>query len=65
MPSALVEAGFLDNPKDRHRLMDTRSRRELAKAIAQAVLSFRDTRRNGRHDGRVASMRGLGTCLVR
>ncbi|MDR3608404.1 MAG: N-acetylmuramoyl-L-alanine amidase [Oligoflexia bacterium] len=44
MPSILVEAGFLNNAHDRDLILDPRSRRMLASAIARAVENFRDTK---------------------
>jgi N-acetylmuramoyl-L-alanine amidase len=44
MPSILVEAGFLNNAHDREQILEPRSRRMLASAIARAVENFRDTK---------------------
>jgi N-acetylmuramoyl-L-alanine amidase len=44
MPSILVETGFLKNAHDRNMILETRSRRALASALARAVENFRDTK---------------------
>ena len=44
MPSILVEAGFLSNPYDRAMVLSPVSRKAMARAIALAVVSFRDHR---------------------
>ena len=40
MPSSLVEIGFLTNPDDEKGLRRDRKRRELADALADAVMKF-------------------------
>jgi N-acetylmuramoyl-L-alanine amidase len=44
MPSILVEAGFLSNPRDRAIMLSPRGRLLLGSAIAHAIERFRDTR---------------------
>jgi N-acetylmuramoyl-L-alanine amidase len=45
-PATLIEAGFHDNPRDAKRLLDARFRHDLAAAIADGVVRFRQ--REGR-----------------
>lgn len=59
MPSILVEAGFLTNPKDRAIVLSTAGQRAMSTAIAQAVEQFRSTR------GTVQAHRELSSCKVR
>jgi N-acetylmuramoyl-L-alanine amidase len=42
MPAVLVEMGFLTHPDDAARLRSGRGQRELAKAIGDAIVTFRD-----------------------
>ncbi len=44
MPSALIEAGFLSNPKDRASLLNTQGQRLISRAIARAVEQFKHDR---------------------
>jgi N-acetylmuramoyl-L-alanine amidase len=41
MPSALVEAGFLSNPKDRAWVLSSAGQKQLGLSIARAVTLFR------------------------
>jgi N-acetylmuramoyl-L-alanine amidase len=47
MPSALVEAGFLSNARDRETLQSPRGRRAMGAALARAIENFRDARGTG------------------
>lgn len=42
MPSALLEAGFLSNARDRSVVLTASGQRSVAQAIAQAVIRYRD-----------------------
>lgn len=42
MPSALVEAGFLTSPRDRHRLLSERGQAEFARALSGGLRRFAD-----------------------
>jgi len=42
MPAVLVEVGFLSNPDDASRLAQSSFHRQVARALADAVLDFRD-----------------------
>jgi N-acetylmuramoyl-L-alanine amidase len=42
MPAVLLEMGFLTHPDDAHRLGRGRYQRELARAIGDAILVYRD-----------------------
>ncbi|MGK5085913.1 N-acetylmuramoyl-L-alanine amidase [Bdellovibrionota bacterium FG-1] len=44
MPSVLVEAGFMGNPKDRQRMLSPAGRKAISVAIASAIDEFRTTR---------------------
>ncbi|MCC7440734.1 MAG: N-acetylmuramoyl-L-alanine amidase [Bdellovibrionales bacterium] len=59
MPSALVETGFLDHPRDRSLVLSESGRRSIARALADAMAGFRDGASR-----RVASSK-LSTCLIR
>jgi N-acetylmuramoyl-L-alanine amidase len=45
MPSVLVEMGYLSNPSDVAALSDPQRQERIAQGIAQAIESFRNTRR--------------------
>lgn len=59
MPSALVEAGFINHPQDRSHVVYDRERARLADGIASAVDLFRTQK-----DTRLAAI-SLSTCQVR
>ncbi len=44
MPSVLVEAGFMGNPRDRQRVLSVSGRKSIALSIATAIEEFRTTR---------------------
>lgn len=41
MPAALVEAGFLKNPKDRNLVLSTEGQAKIAGALTKALERFR------------------------
>ena len=51
MPCVIVETGFLNNPKEREKLLDKKYQQMLARAIAQGVINYlrvkdQDTKEN-------------------
>jgi N-acetylmuramoyl-L-alanine amidase len=58
MPSALIEAGFLSNPKDRAILIDPLGQRFLSRAIARAVEQYKHDR------GTQFAKKSLNSCKV-
>ena len=58
MPSALVEAGFMNHPQDRGNVIHERERNRMAEAIAGAVDQFRSQK-----DTRLAAI-SLSNCQV-
>ncbi len=59
MPSALLEAGVLSSAKDRSQVVSPTGRKRLGKAIAQAVVAFRDGQ------GLTSPYPALNRCKVR
>ncbi len=59
MPSALVEAGFMNHPGDRSQVIQPQGRAQMANGIAQAVEQFRAQRNT-----RLAAIE-LSSCTVR
>jgi N-acetylmuramoyl-L-alanine amidase len=55
MPSVLVEAGFLSNPKDRALVLSQSGRRSIGMALAEAVKQFKDARGNPRAHAQVSN----------
>jgi N-acetylmuramoyl-L-alanine amidase len=45
MPSALVEVGFLTNPRDRSLVLSAQGQKTIGQAIAQAVLRYSNTKK--------------------
>ena len=43
MPSALVEVGYITNPKEKDFLTDTNYQKKLARGITEGIMSFIDT----------------------
>jgi N-acetylmuramoyl-L-alanine amidase len=58
MPSILVEAGFINNAHDRAQVLNPRSRKILAAAIARSIETFRDAK------GTLTGQSTLSRCKV-
>ena len=58
MPSVLVEAGFLNNPRDRSIVTSAFAQRRISQAITSAILEFKAGY------GRVGNFTALGRCKV-
>jgi N-acetylmuramoyl-L-alanine amidase len=58
MPSALVEAGFLNNTSDREKLLSLAGQKAFAHAVSKAILSFRAQKNTP------LAQRTLNTCKV-
>ncbi len=55
MPSALLEAGFLNNPRDRARVLSREGQRSIGLGISRAIVAYRDQRN---------SPQALSTCPI-
>jgi N-acetylmuramoyl-L-alanine amidase len=47
MPAVLIEGGFLSNPSEGKKILDPAYRRQMAKAIAEAIQSYKRTVESG------------------